>query len=657
MNKKKFMKIFFPILGAVVLITGIYWSVIEFVLKDYQNIGYIRFRYTVDQDGNSEGTPAYITGIPKESNYPAVFEVPSKLLGHPVVGIDSQAFTNLSRLEKIILPSTVEQIGDEAFSQCPLLTDVVVNGELKSVGNDIFAGSGWLNAHSDEEYINFGNFLYKYNGNRTTEFILKSEKDKQSGEDESKYVYIPSGITNLASGAFSNQPYLAKVEIPDEYTVLEKDMFKNCPKLVSVDINNVTTIKSDVFNGCTNLNSIDIEKITSIGNGAFKGTALEVVTLNENVTAIGQSVFENCINLTSIDIPNSVTIIGNDAFAGDANLKNISLTDSIVEIGNRAFKETGIEEFVFPKYVDTINSELFANAKSLTKVVLPNVEDDNTGILNISSKAFMNTEKLTNIEFPKNANGVETIRTIEANAFEGSGLKSITIPKELSSLEDAIFRNCVNLEEVKFYEDGWLNTINAECFRGTKALTSITFPNTVTVFFSKVLMDSGVSEVKLSTNEYFTTINESFFENCVNLTHLDIPENITTIGPNVFKGCTNLESISLSNNIRRIDSSAFENDSALTSVVIPNNADSIDKMAFKDCSLLESITISNNVYIIGEDAFLNAEALENVYYYGTIEEWNRIVFVNEYSNPMHYANHFYITDGNGGWTEVTDQLS
>lgn len=661
MNKKKFMKIFFPVLGATVLVAGVYWSAIEFILKDYRNIGVIQFRYIVDADGNSEGTPAYITGI-KEEGYPEVFELPKKLLGHPIVGIDAEAFKNLPKLKKVILPKTVEEIGDEAFANCPLLTDVVVNGELKSVGNEIFKNSGWLNAHSDEEFITFGNFLYKYNGNNTGDFILKSIKDKKDGENESGYVYIPTEINHLASGAFSNQPHLVEVEMPEEYTVIERNVFMNCSKLEKVDLKNVTSIQTGAFSGCTNLASIDLKDITVIGNGAFKGTALEEVTLNENITVINQSVFENCTKLSSIYIPESVTSIGNDAFAGDISLKSLNLTDNVKTIGNRVFKNSGIEEFVFPKYVDTINNELFAEAKSLTKVVLPSIAEDNTGILAIGNSAFKNASNLTSIEFPKDSNGEETVKTIGSSAFEGSGLKSITIPKTVTSLSDAVFKNCVDLEEVNFYDDSQLITINAECFSGTTSLNRIEFPNSVDVFFSAILSNSGVSEVILPNNNFkFTTLNKSFFENCVNLTSIVIPESVTTIDANVFKGCTNLTSITFGGQVRNISEGTFEDASSLSSIVIPNSVKTIDKNAFKNCTSLVSITISKSVNSIKEDAFLNAESLENVYYEGTIEDWNKIVFANEYSNPMYYAKHFFVIDENyedgqdeaNKWVELT----
>ena len=46
-------------------------------------------------------------------------------------------------------------------------------------------------------------------------------------------------------------------------------------------------------------------------------------------------------------------------------------------------------------------------------------------------------------------------------------------------------------------------------------------------------------------------------------------------------------------------------------------------------------------------------SLENVYYEGTIEDWCNISFENEMSNPMYYANIFWMLDENGVWNEIT----
>lgn len=565
MNKKKFFKIFFPLLGVAVLLTGVYWSLIEFVLKDYRNLGVIQFRY-ISEEGNAQ-SPAYITGIKAtdKTDYPDEFEVPSKLLGHPVVGIDSKAFTNLSHLKKVILPKTVEEIGDEAFSECPLLTDVVVKGELKSIGSDIFKNSGWLNAHTDKEFITFEKFLYKYNGTHTVDFTLKSAKDKKAGENENEYVYIPEDIKKLCSGSFAGVSHLKKVEMPSDFTTIEKNLFKDCKDLVEVSVNNVTSIDAEAFNGCINLTTIDLSNIKTIGSSAFSATALESVALNNELTSINASVFENCDSLTSIAIPNNLESVGNYAFAGTTALTSISLPNSVNAIGNGAFMGSGIQAFAFPELVDTISDDLFLDATSLSSVTLPSVtyrstEDEYSGIVSIGARSFKNTTSLQSVTFPtleEDGQVIETIRTIGASAFEGSALTTVKIPSLVRTLYEATFKNCQSLTSVEFADKGALESINAECFMGTTALTSITFPNTVREFFNAVLMNSGVEEVVLPNNASFTTLTRSFFEGCSNLHTVVLPDSITTIYQNAFKDCTSLTSLTIGTGVKTVQKDVF----------------------------------------------------------------------------------------------------
>ena len=74
---------------------------------------------------------------------------------------------------------------------------------------------------------------------------------------------------------------------------------------------------------------------------------------------------------------------------------------------------------------------------------------------------------------------------------------------------------------------------------------------------------------------------------------------------------------------------------------------------------MTSITIPSSVKIIDENndyyysAFYNCENLKSVYYYGTIADWCTITFNTSYSNPMCYAENFFINK-NGNWQEVTE---
>ena len=87
---------------------------------------------------------------------------------------------------------------------------------------------------------------------------------------------------------------------------------------------------------------------------------------------------------------------------------------------------------------------------------------------------------------------------------------------------------------------------------------------------------------------------------------------------------------------------------------IPNYITNINANAFKGCSNLKNLEISKSVKNIDEDAFYGCENLDNVYYDGTIEDWCNITFYDDDSNPMFYANHFYIKNNNNEYEEVTE---
>lgn len=72
----------------------------------------------------------------------------------------------------------------------------------------------------------------------------------------------------------------------------------------------------------------------------------------------------------------------------------------------------------------------------------------------------------------------------------------------------------------------------------------------------------------------------------------------------------------------------------------------IDEYAFKDTEI-KNIEFSNNITTIEKGAFLGCSSLINVYFDGKIEEWNKINFKDEFSNPMKYAENLYVLNENG----------
>lgn len=80
-----------------------------------------------------------------------------------------------------------------------------------------------------------------------------------------------------------------------------------------------------------------------------------------------------------------------------------------------------------------------------------------------------------------------------------------------------------------------------------------------------------------------TSIGDSAFMNCMNLTSVTIPNSVTLIGNSSFRECWKMVSLSIGNSVTLIGNYAFFDCSSLTSVTIPNSVTSIGDYAFSGC--------------------------------------------------------------------------
>ena len=143
----------------------------------------------------------------------------------------------------------------------------------------------------------------------------------------------------------------------------------------------------------------------------------------------------------------------------------------------------------------------------------------------------------------------------------------------------------VTYNEVKYS----VTSIGNSAFSWCIDLTSVTIPNSV------------------------TSISGYAFFDCSGLTSVIIPNSVTSIGNGAFSRCSGLTSVTIPNSVTSISQGAFEDCSGLTSVTIPNSVESIGSSAFSGCTSLTSITIPNSVTSIGEQAFANCDEMTDVY--------------------------------------------
>ena len=140
-------------------------------------------------------------------------------------------------------------------------------------------------------------------------------------------VLIPNSVKTIKHEAFWCCSNLESIEIPNSVTSIEHSAFTGCSSLTSIEIpNSITSIPLNAFCNCTGLTSVVIpNSVRTIGVGAFSFCRnLKSINIGSGVTLIESNAFDHCDALTSVTIPNSLTSIETHAFAYCVALTSIT---------------------------------------------------------------------------------------------------------------------------------------------------------------------------------------------------------------------------------------------------------------------------------------------------------------------------------------------
>lgn len=348
------------------------------------------------------------------------YDIESLTIGDDVEVLPNN-FLRGTNFETVTIPSSVREIGTDAFAGCTNLALVDIS-DLSAWCKIIFHGI----SNSSQEFSNYWDDVdYPDYGLCRSNPLSNGASLYLNGQRLTKLV-IPDDITTVNDGAFSGCSSFTQVTIGDNVTSIGACSFDHCAHLTTlVDIGNgVTTIGHDAF-AQTPVREVTIGKaLTHIARGAFSYVleyendgeysydnsisrrAVTIYDLEQWCNITFEDISSNPLyvgawdidtytgewdqhysllyhktkkngiwstsRITSLKNLNSIQRINDYAFAMCGTLETVDSLDCINEIGKYAFYSClQLKSLKLPNTITSISDHAFALCYSLNKIIIP----------------------------------------------------------------------------------------------------------------------------------------------------------------------------------------------------------------------------------------------------------------------------------------------
>ncbi len=539
--------------------------------------------------------------------------VPSTFHGQPVVMMINFRWANGGNVTKLTIGNNINSINQGALAGLNNLIELTI----PFVGT--CRGSGVFN-HDDP--TDRGTFGYIFRALNPDPVDPSEPPNPDEFKEPNEWFYIP--------------PSLKKVTVLGDSLPIQA--FSLCTMLEEIVLGDkVNWIFSEAFKECTNLKSVTMtESVTYLGSRAFENchglTGTEF--LSDNITEIGEGAFIWCESLSNVVLPSSLEKLGNDTFWLTPWYN--AQPGGLIYIGNvlYEYKTHGVDSLP-----ETVNINIAAGTKVIREGAFDTAHERligvtiPTGIKEIPKSAFASCRALTSIVIP------EGVTSIGVWAFDGcTALANITLPDSLEFIDQDAFKDTAWYNAQPVGEIAYIGDFVYK-FKADSA---------------NMLPDGTEIVFKAGTKG----IGQSAFYNQAGITAITLPSSIQHIGMYAFEKCPNLKKVNITDIAAFCGISTFLtgvfwfslpdlylNGVLVTDLVIPDGVTEIKDYVFNRCGSIESVRIPASVVKLGHNA-LTAANIKDVYYEGTMAEWNAIETECGFNNVITSGAVIHCSDGN-----------
>lgn len=503
------------------------------------------------------------------------------------------AYPPAKALGSYTAPTSVTKVAPDAFNTATILTSIVLPNTVTEIGERAFS---------------YCNNLSRINSSQATTFIL------------------PTSLVTIKAQAFRNLQNLVRLELPTTLQEIGEACFLSSvnldivifksifpPTVLPSAFKSIKSTASGVYpqqiQGVNLWSTFTIEGLPlyETSTSASQFTYVQVDQTIEIVRYLGTTAVDVSVPSVINGLP--VVAINTRAFANRL-VRALIIPEGVLRIGDSAFEECTLTSIQLPTSLLTLGTRAFYRATQLTSVNIP------PQITEILGYVFSYTTSLLAIVIPN------TVRQVRAFAFAYSSLRSVTLPSS-SGYGEYAFAGSGFCQSVVF-QDG-ITSVPAGMFNTCPSLTSVTLPNSLTSIGSSGFSTCpGLRTITFPPN---LTLIGSYAFSGTRLTSVTLPPSVRSVETGAFQNISSLLTVTFSSTSLSIGESAFQNATLLTSLVLPNGVSYIGTQAFFNCGL-QSVTIGSGLTSVGEGAFYKCSQItsftvspQNLYFSSNALGW------------------------------------
>lgn len=523
------------------------------------------------------------------------------VLPDTITSIPSSKWSDSNEIAKLVIPSSVTSIGDQAFAQSQL-REVIIKDAYCSIGLAAFGymlNLTYLDIGKNVTSIGMLAFAATFAlTNSVANLSASCSFDPMSiigsgfaqinvDPNHATYASIDGAVysKDLSTLYCCPSGYVGEINIPSSVTALGEGAFAYSQYLTgTVDISNVVSL---------------LDTIPDLEIPLFLSSGLTKCILPALLTDIPSQTFSQCSNLQTVENVNNIQTIGSQAFEDCASLITQPWGNSLQTIGNYGFYRcTALDgTLTFPSTLTAIGEEGFQYCSSIDALIFDDCP------VNISRYAFEYCSSIQSVDFGSQ------LRSLGNCVFRGNTTinGTITIPSTCTSIASYVFQDCTNIDRLVI-EDASMS-IGAMAFYNCSAMTNVSLGTKLTSIDQSAFRGAGISGT-VSIPNTCRFIGDYAFHSCANLTGITIGTNVQTIGTAAFYGCSNVTSLTMNSTaLTTVGAEAFISLSKMAgSIAFPSTCTSIGQSAFNGCAALTRVTFAGPT-AIANLAFYNCSKI------------------------------------------------